>query len=110
MVYVLHMLQHYLLGGHFKMFTYHSYLKYLVNMQGLGRKICQWLLHFQEFDFEIIVKLGRMNARPDRLSRLELWKESTNLDYNLPDVHIFAVNMVDEYYEDIIHFFTIEKA
>ena len=36
MVYVLQKFRHYLLGGHFKMFTYHSALKYLVNKPVLG--------------------------------------------------------------------------
>jgi hypothetical protein len=36
MVYVLQKFCHYLLGGHFKMFTDHSALKYLVNKPVLG--------------------------------------------------------------------------
>ena len=36
MVYVLQIYQHYLLGGHFKMYTDHSTLKYLVNKPVLG--------------------------------------------------------------------------
>jgi hypothetical protein len=36
MVYALQKLCHYLLGGHFKMFTNHSALKYLVNKPMLG--------------------------------------------------------------------------
>jgi hypothetical protein len=36
MVYALQKLHHYLLGGHFKMFTNHSTLKYLVNKPVLG--------------------------------------------------------------------------
>jgi hypothetical protein len=36
MVYVLQKFHHYLLGGHFKMFTYYSMLKYLVNKLVLG--------------------------------------------------------------------------
>ena len=31
MVYALHKVYHYLLGGHFKMFTNHSTLKYVIN-------------------------------------------------------------------------------
>lgn len=31
MVYALHKFQHYLLGAHFKMYTNHSALKYLIN-------------------------------------------------------------------------------
>ena len=36
MVYALQMFRHYLLGKHFKMFTDHSTLKYLVNKPMLG--------------------------------------------------------------------------
>ena len=37
MVYAFQKYQHYLLGGHFKMYTSHSMLKYLVNKPMLGR-------------------------------------------------------------------------
>jgi len=56
MVYALQKLRHYLLGGHFKMYTDHSTLKYLVNKPVLGGRICRWFLLFQEYDFEVIVK------------------------------------------------------
>ena len=55
MVYALQKFRHYLLGGHFKMFTDHFALQYLVNKPMLGGRICRWLLLFQEFDFEIVV-------------------------------------------------------
>jgi hypothetical protein len=51
MVYALQNFRHYLLGGHFKMFIDHSALKYLVNKPMLGRRICRWLLLFQEYEF-----------------------------------------------------------
>ena len=57
------------------MFTDHSALKYLVNKPVLGGKICCWLLQFQEFDFEIIVKLGHLNVGPDHLSCIEIGKK-----------------------------------
>ena len=57
MVYALQKFRHYLLGSHFKMFIDHSTLKYLVSKPMLVGKICRWLLLFQEYDFEIIVKL-----------------------------------------------------
>jgi hypothetical protein len=47
MVYVLQKFHHYLLGGHFKMFTDRSTLKYLVNKLVLGGRICRWLMLFQ---------------------------------------------------------------
>ena len=46
MVYALQKFHHYLLGGHFKMFTDHSVLKYLVNKPVLGGRICICLLLF----------------------------------------------------------------
>jgi hypothetical protein len=85
MVYGLYKFIHYLLGVHFKMFTHHSTLKYLVNKPVLGAKICRWLLLFQEYDFEIIVKLGRMNKGLDHLSRLEHGEEPTSLEDTLLD-------------------------
>lgn len=75
-----------LLGRHFKMYIDHSALKYLVNKPVLGENICRWLLLFQEYDFEIILKPGRLNVRPDHLSQNEIGEEPTNLEEGLLDV------------------------
>jgi hypothetical protein len=40
---------------------------------------------FQEYDFDIVVKLRRMNKGPDHLSRLEHGEEPTSLEDTLPD-------------------------
>jgi hypothetical protein len=40
MVYALHKYRHYLMVKHFKMFTDHSTLKYLINKPVLGGRIC----------------------------------------------------------------------
>ena len=106
MVYALQKFRHYLLGAHFKM-SNHSNLKYLVNKPVLGGKICRWLLIFQEYDFEIIVKLGRLNVGPDHLSRLESGEEPTSLEDNLPDAQLFSVQITNDYFKDIIEFLTI---
>ena len=59
------------------MFTDHSTLKYLVNKPVLWGNICQWLLLFQEFYFNIIVKIGWLNVGLDHLSRIELGEEQS---------------------------------
>ena len=46
MVYALQKFRNYLLGGHFKMFTHHSTLKYVVNNPAMGGNICRWILLF----------------------------------------------------------------
>eukprot|EP00253_Pinus_taeda_P001954 PITA_01954 len=43
-----------------------------------------------EYDFEIIVKLGHLNAGPDHLSRIETGEEPTNLEDRLPDAQLYA--------------------
>jgi hypothetical protein len=102
MVYVLQKFRHYLLGGHFKMFTNHSALNYLVNKPVLGGRICRWILLFQEYDFEIVVKPGRMNKGPDHLSRLEHGEEPTNLDDILLDAQLLAIRKVDDHFVEIV--------
>ena len=104
MVYALQKFKHYLLGKHFKMFTNHYSLKYLVNKPVLGGRICRWLLLIQEFYFEVIVKEGKMNVGPDNLWRVTNGEEPTNLEDNLPDAQLFSVQVVDEYFVDIIEY------
>jgi hypothetical protein len=102
MVYALQKFRHYLLGKHFKMFTDHSTLKYLVNKPVLGGRICRWLLLFQEVDFEVIFKPRKINVRSDHLSRVINGEEPTNLEDKFPDVQLILVQIVDEYFVDII--------
>ena len=104
MVYALQKFCHYLLGGHFKIFTDHSALKYLVNKPVLGGRICRWLLLFQEYDFEIIVKPGRMNKAPNHLSSLEHGEEPTSLEDTLSDAQLLAIRKVDDHFAYIIQF------
>ena len=107
MVYALQKFRHYLLGASFKMFTDHSALKYLVNKPVLGGRIYRWLLLFQEYDFEIIVKPGRLNAGPDHLLRIDSGEEPSNLEDNFLDAQLFSIQIADEYYAEIIQFLTI---
>ena len=94
MVYSLHKFRHYLLGGTFKFFTDLSALKYLVNKPVLEGRICRWLLLFQEFTFEVIVKPRILNVGPDHLSRLENGENGGSLDDQLPDADIFRVEAI----------------
>jgi hypothetical protein len=105
-VYALHKFRHYLLGQHFKMFTAHSALRYLVHKPVFGGRICRSLLLFQEFDFEIVVKPGRLNAGPDHMSRITNGEEPSNLEDNFLDAQLFSVQIVDEYFANIIEFFS----
>jgi hypothetical protein len=96
MVYAPQKFRHYLMGKHFKMFTDHFDLKYLVNKLVLGGMIYRWLLLFQEFDSEVIFKLGKLNAGPDHLSRVTNGEEPTNLEDNFPDAQLFSIHVANE--------------
>jgi hypothetical protein len=92
------------------MFTDHSMLKYLVNKPVLGGKICRWFLLFQEYDFEIIVKPGKMNKGPNHLSRLEHGEEPTNMEDTLPDVQLLSIRNIDDHFTDIVQFLSTGMA
>ena len=89
------------------MYTNHSVLKYLVNKPVLEGNICRWILLFQEFYFEVIVKPGQLNVGPNHLSRIESGENPTILEYNLLDVQLFVIHMMDDQNHEfniIIHF------
>jgi hypothetical protein len=110
MVHVLQKFRHYLLGGHFKMFNDHSALKYLANNPVLGGRICIWILLFQEYDFDIVVKPGRMNKGPYHLSKLEHGEEPTSLEDTLPDAQFLAIRNMDDHFTEIVQFMSIGMA
>jgi hypothetical protein len=102
MVYTLQKFRHYLLEKHFNMFTDHSSLKYLVNKPVLGGRICRWLLLFQEFDFEVIVKPGKLNVGLDHLSWVTNGEEPTRLEDNFLDAQLFSVQITNDHFTEII--------
>lgn len=89
MIYALQNFRHYFLGSHFKFFTDHSALKYLVNKPVLERRICRWLLLFQDFSFEVTVKPRICNVGPYHLSKLESGESGGAVDDQLPDADLF---------------------
>jgi hypothetical protein len=44
------------------------------------------------------VKPGKLNTGPDHLSQILIGDDVGNLDDNLPDVHLFSVQMVDDHF------------
>jgi hypothetical protein len=84
-IYTWHKFRHYFLGSHFKFFIDHSTLKYLVNKPVLEGRIRRWLLLFQEFSFEVIIKPRICNIGPDHVSRLESGESGRAIDDKLPD-------------------------
>lgn len=110
MVYALYKYIHYLLDKHFKMFTDHSALRYLVNKPALEGRICIWIILFHEFDFEFVVKPRRLNVGPDHLSRITNGEEPNSLEDNFPNAQLFSIQVANEYFANIIEFMSIGVA
>ena len=70
-IFAIQKFRHYLLANPFVFYTDHQALKYLENKTLHHGRICQWLLLFQEFEFEVIVRLGNTNVELDHLSRIQ---------------------------------------
>ena len=89
MVFALQKYQHYLLDSPFIFYTDHQALKYLVNKPLHHGRICRWLLLFQEFEFEVIIRLGKLNVGPDHLSQIDTGEEPTGVEDDLLDAYLF---------------------
>lgn len=88
------------------MYIDHSALNYVVNKPVLGGRICRLLLLFQDYYFEVIVTLGKLNAGLDHLWIIEIGEEPSNLEEGLLDAHLFVVHVANDNFADIIYFLT----
>jgi hypothetical protein len=86
------------------MYIDHYALRYPINKPILGGRICKWLLFLQEYDFDLVLKPGKINVGSDHLSCILSGEEAGNLDEILLDAQLFLVKMVDDYFVDIIQF------
>jgi hypothetical protein len=82
----------------------------LSEQASVGGRICRWLLLFQEYDFEVVVKPWKLNARPDHLSHILSGEDTRNLDVILSNAQLFAVKMVNDYFADIVQLLSIGMA
>ena len=89
MVFALQKYQHYLISNPFIFYTDHQALKYLVNKPLHHGRICRWLLLFQEFEFEVVVRPRKLNGGPDHLSRIDTGEEPIGVKDDLPNAHLF---------------------
>ena len=56
------------------------------------------------------MKPGRLNDEPDHLSCIENGEELTSMEEGLRAAYLFSIKVVDEHFDDIIHFLTTGSA
>ena len=110
MVFSIQKFRHYLLANPFIFYTDHQALKYLVNKPLHHGRICRWLLLFQEFEFEVIIRPGKANVGPDHFSRVESGEDPIGIEDDLPDAHLFRVEAIPSELEDIGQYLQEGKA
>jgi len=72
-VWAIQKFHHYLAGSHFKVYTDHNALKWLLRLSPLKEsnyRLCQWITLLQGYDYEVIYRRGKDNEHVDALSRL----------------------------------------
>ena len=94
MFFALPKFQHKLLANPFIFYTDHQALKYLVNKPLHHGRICRWLLLFQEFEFEVVIRPRRANVRPNHLSKIESGEDPIGINDDLPDANLFRVEAI----------------
>ena len=104
MVFAIQKYQHYLLADPLFFFNYHQALKYSVNKPLHHGRIYHWMLLFQQFEFEVVLRLGKINVIPDHLSQVHIGEELTRVDDNLPNTHLFQIEYFRVELEEIAHF------
>ena len=68
-VYTCKKLQYYLLGYQIVFHMDHDSLKYLINKSDVSGRIARWIMLFQEFNYEVMVKPKKADSNADFLSR-----------------------------------------
>ena len=61
--------QPYLHNRTFTVFTDHSSLRWLMNVEDATGRVARWSLLLQQYDFDIVCRPGRENSNADSLSR-----------------------------------------
>ena len=74
------------------------------------RRICYWLLLFQEFEFEVVIRPDKLNVGLDHLCRIETGEDSIGVEDDLPDAHLFRIEEVPTELEEIAQFLEDGKA
>jgi hypothetical protein len=91
MIYSVTKFRHYLLGKKCTFHVDHSALVYLVSKELLKGKLARWTLLLQEYEFDIVHRLGLQHVVADHLSRLEFGEAPTGVVDDFPDVGVMIV-------------------
>ncbi len=98
--------RHYLLGYKAKIVTNHKALTYLVNKPNPRARLARWLLFMEEFDIDIVHRLGRRHGNVDVLIRAYEGMGDVLEDDDFLDAAIMSINAKEapKKYREIIQY------
>jgi hypothetical protein len=98
--------RHYLMGYKAKIVTDHKALTYLVNKPNPSGRLARWLLLMEEFDIDIIHRLGRRHGNVDGLTRAYEGVGDVSEDDDFLDASIMTINAEEapEEYREIVQY------
>lgn len=93
MIYSVGKFRHYVLANHFVFYVDHQTLIYLVNRPIVCKYIARWMFLLQEYDFEVVYKLGRSHVMADHLSIIESGEDPSGVQNQFVDANLFIVQV-----------------
>ena len=97
-------LRPYLEGSHFRIYTDHQPLKWLLGLTDTSGRLARWRLRLSEFDYSVDYKKGIKNTLADALSRLATDGETTVG----PDLDIPVLPIANCFDSVSAHFFDLD--
>ena len=79
-------------GTHFKIYSDHQPLKYLLTADNLNPRLARWIARLKLFDYEILYRPGPENGNADAMSRLALDEPTVEDD---DDTTPISINHID---------------
>eukprot|EP00253_Pinus_taeda_P021920 PITA_21920 len=106
-IHAVNKLRHYIIGYPIVLYTDHSAIKYLANKPVTNARITRWLILLQELDITIKDRPGKENPVADFLSRIPKSIETTAVEDQFPDEHLFAVVVRTPWYADVANYLAV---
>ena len=108
-IHAINKFRHYITGYPVILFTDHSAIRYLANKPVTNGRITRWLILLQEFDITIIDRPVKENPVAEFLSRIPKAVETTAVEDQFPDEHLFAVAVQTPWYADVANYLAVGK-
>jgi len=108
-IFAINKFKHYIIGYEVFVHIDHSTIKYLMSKPLTSGRVTRWLLLLQEFNITIFGRPGKSNVVADYLSRLDNPVETTPINDDFLDEHIFAMSTYYSWFSDIANYLVTGK-